>query len=214
MSWSRPTVGIFHSCKSVRTERDAVLLMGSESFRVLRVLESSLSCYFPALTETTSQNGRLFEWQGAVYQDIQHKVIQPHDNAPLHSSLLLHNYLKSLNCEVLDHLTYSPRLSLGDCHMSSTLSHALKRRQFILYKTWKMPWREVLLNDRRFFITPYTVIFLNMGKCQSCESEYFKKIWFFACYEKWSASLAENTAYLSLYTVYVMSTAGSKFPII
>jgi len=68
------------------------------------------------------------------YRKKHDKLIFLHDNAPSHTSTMVHNYLETLNWEVLAHPAFSPDLALSDYYLFSSMSHALAERYFDSYE--------------------------------------------------------------------------------
>jgi len=68
------------------------------------------------------------------YRKKHDKLIFLHDNAPSHTSIMVQNYLETLNWEVLPHPTYSPDLTPSDYHLFSSMDHALAERHFDSYE--------------------------------------------------------------------------------
>jgi len=66
------------------------------------------------------------------------KLIFFHDNASSHTSIMIQNYLETLNWEVLPYPVYSPDLALSDYHLFSSMGHALAAALRFLRRRPKM----------------------------------------------------------------------------
>ncbi|GBP47767.1 Mariner Mos1 transposase [Eumeta japonica] len=58
------------------------------------------------------------------------KIILLHDNARLDIAVLVKNYLKTLDWEVLPHPPYSPDSAPSGYHLFRSMAHALSEQQF------------------------------------------------------------------------------------
>ncbi|GBP11540.1 Kinesin-like protein Klp61F [Eumeta japonica] len=71
------------------------------------------------------------------------KIILLHDNAHPHVAVLVKNYLKTLDWEVLRHPPYSPDIAPSDYHLFRSMAHALSEQLFTSYedsKNWVDSW--------------------------------------------------------------------------
>jgi len=98
------------------------------------------------------------------YRKKHDKLIFLHDNAPSHMSTMVQNYLETLKCEVLSRL---PDLALFDCHLFSSIGHALAERHFDSYEDVQKWLDECLSRKMRNFFSVYTQIARKMGKMYS-----------------------------------------------
>ena len=111
------------------------------------------------------------------YRKKHDKLIFLHDNAPSHMSTMVQNYLETLKCEVLPHPAYLPDLALFDCHLFSSMGHALAERHFDSYEDVQKWLDECLSRKMRNF---FGVVYTNYSKekCIVSEGKYFEYICF------------------------------------
>jgi len=86
------------------------------------------------------------------YRKRHDKLIFLHDNVPSHTSIMVQNYLETLNWEVLSHPAYSPDLASSDYHLFSSMGHALAEQHFDSYedvRKWLYKW--FASKDEKFF---------------------------------------------------------------
>ena len=109
---------------------------------------------------------------GAAWRD---KLIFLHDNAPLHTSKMVRNYLETLNWEVLPHATYSPDVAPSDYHLFSSMGHALAEQHFDSYedvRKWLDDW--FALKEKGFFWRGVQKLPERWKKYVASEGKYFE----------------------------------------
>jgi len=128
LSWSRPIINIF--LKLLRTEDDAVRLVGSEGCHLLRTVKPGETVNVHFYHQQLIKLHRALREKRPHYRKRYDKLIFLHDNTPSHTSTIVQNYLKTLNWEMLPHSAYSTDLVPSDYHLFSSMGHALAERHF------------------------------------------------------------------------------------
>jgi len=125
---------IFLKIKSLRTEDDAVRLLGSGCIIYYELLKPGETVNTHRYHQQLIKLHRALREKRLHYQKRHDKLIFLHDNAPSHTSIIVQNYLETLNWEVLPHPAYSPDLAPSDYHLFSSMGHALAERHFDSYE--------------------------------------------------------------------------------
>jgi len=94
LSWSRPTMNIFLKTKSLRTEDDAVRLVGSGVI-YYELLKPGETVNAHRYHQQLIKLHRALREKRAHYRKRHDKLIFLHDNAPSHTSTMVQNYLKT-----------------------------------------------------------------------------------------------------------------------
>jgi len=151
-----PTINIFLKTKSLRTEDDAMRLVGSGGVIYYELLKPGETVNARGYHKQLIKLHRALREKRPHYRKRHDKLIFLHDNASLHTSTMIQNYLETLNWEVLPHPAYSPDLAPSDYHLFSSMGHALSGTS-ILTKTSENGLMSGLLRKmRNFFGVVYT----------------------------------------------------------
>jgi len=157
LDWSRLTINIFLKTKSLRTEDDAVRLVGLGGCHLLRAVKTWWNC--SRLPPTTDQIAPCSAWKKVASEKTWQADFPPRQRTI--ASMMVQNYLETLNWEA-PYPAYSPDLhflTITCFRRWATLNSTL-----ILTKT---TWWVVSFERWGIFLVWYTQIARKMGKMYS-----------------------------------------------
>lgn len=103
------------------------------------------------------------------------KLVFQHDNAPAHNSLLVRNYLDTVNWEILAHPPYSPDVAPSDYYLFSSMAHALKEQHFASYEEvgkWLDEW--FATKSQEWYWRGIHKLPERWEKCVASDGQYFE----------------------------------------